>query len=83
VSRSDGQATDSDAAEGDAAARLAAHFHALADRLGLATRLRDFGIPRADLPRLAAEALQQQRLLVNNPRVVGEADALAIYESAY
>lgn len=83
VSRSDGQAADSDAAEGDAAARLAAHFHALADRLGLATRLRDFGIPRADLPRLAAEALQQQRLLVNNPRVVGEADALAIYESAY
>ena len=35
------------------------------------------------LPRLAADAMLQQRLLVNNPREVGEADALAIYRAAY
>ncbi|MBF2973237.1 alcohol dehydrogenase, partial [Pseudomonas aeruginosa] len=37
----------------------------------------------AMLPRLAADAMLQQRLLVNNPREVGEADALAIYRAAY
>ncbi|MBU6378406.1 MAG: iron-containing alcohol dehydrogenase [Gammaproteobacteria bacterium] len=66
-----------------ASARLATHFLALAGELGIATRLRDCGVPREDLPRLAAEALLQQRLLVNNPRVVSEPDALAIYEQAY
>ena len=78
-----GNAATGNAAAGPAAARLAAHFQALAGRLGLATRLSEFDIPRADLPRLAAEALQQQRLLVNNPRVMSEADALAIYQQAY
>ena len=38
---------------------------------------------RADLPRLAADAMLQTRLLVNNPREVLEADALAIYQQAY
>lgn len=66
-----------------ATSRLVAHFLALAGKLGIATRLRDLDIPRGDLPRLAAEALLQQRLLVNNPRKVSEADALAIYEQAY
>ena len=66
-----------------AAATLATHFLGLAGRLGLATRLRDLDIPRSELPRLATEAMLQQRLLVNNPRKVGEADALAIYEQAY
>ncbi|MFP5340286.1 MAG: hypothetical protein ACLGIW_17640, partial [Gammaproteobacteria bacterium] len=35
------------------------------------------------LPMLAKEAMLQQRLLVNNPREVSEADALAIYQAAY
>ena len=39
--------------------------------------------PAALLPRLAADAMLQQRLLVNNPPAVGEADALAIYRAAY
>ena len=76
-----GAATDT--RQGSATSRLAAHFLALAGKLGIATRLRDLDIPRGDLPRLAAEALLQQRLLVNNPRKVSEADALAIYEQAY
>jgi alcohol dehydrogenase len=35
------------------------------------------------LPTLASDAMLQQRLLVNNPREVSEADALAIYRAAY
>jgi alcohol dehydrogenase class IV len=44
--------------------------------------LRDVGIGAADLPRLTADAMNQTRLLVNNPRPVCYADALAIYEAA-
>jgi len=51
--------------------------------VGLPTRLRDMDIPEDMLPRLASDAMQQQRLLVNNPREVTEADALAIYQAAY
>ena len=32
---------------------------------------------------LARDAMNQTRLLVNNPRPVSEADALAIYERAF
>ena len=39
--------------------------------------------PEDWLPRLAKDAMNQTRLLVNNPRPVGEADALAIYRTAY
>lgn len=56
---------------------------ALASRLNLPPRLRDVGIGEEALPRMAAEAMKQQRLLVNNPRTVSEADALAIYRSAW
>ncbi|MCQ4314320.1 iron-containing alcohol dehydrogenase [Pseudomonas stutzeri] len=55
----------------------------LCGRMGLPNRLRDAGVPEAMLPQLAKEAMQQQRLLVNNPREVTEADALAIYRAAY
>lgn len=66
--------------------RCAAFIERLADlsqRLGLQTRLRDVGIGEADLPRMASEAMKQGRLLVNNPRDVSEADALAIYRAAW
>ena len=59
---------------------------ALADfslRSGLPTRLRDTGVPQDMLPTLARDAMLQQRLLVNNPREVNEAHALAIYQVAY
>ncbi|WP_271409685.1 iron-containing alcohol dehydrogenase [Pseudomonas sp. Q1-7] len=52
-------------------------------RSGLPTRLREAGVPEAMLPRLAGDAMLQQRLLVNNPREVSEAQALAIYQAAY
>jgi alcohol dehydrogenase class IV len=40
-------------------------------------------IPQEILPKLASDAMNQTRLLVNNPREVNEADALAIYQAAY
>lgn len=67
-------------------ARCAAFIERLADlsaQLGLETKLRQVGINEADLPQLAADAMLQTRLLVNNPRDVSEADALSIYEQAY
>ncbi|WP_024277396.1 iron-containing alcohol dehydrogenase [Xanthobacter sp. 126] len=65
--------------------RAAAFATALADlsrALDLPPGLAAVGITRNDLPLLAAEAMKQTRLLVNNPRPVTEADALAIYEAA-
>ncbi|MEM8789621.1 MAG: iron-containing alcohol dehydrogenase [Pseudomonadota bacterium] len=56
---------------------------ALGPRLGLPARLRDAGIPEDALPAMAAAAMKQTRLLVNNPREVTQADALAIYREAW
>lgn len=67
----------------DAAERMIDFLADLATRLNLPTRLRDLDIPESALPRLAAEAMLQQRLLVNNPRDVSEQDALAIYQAAW
>ncbi|MDE3238053.1 MAG: iron-containing alcohol dehydrogenase [Paracoccaceae bacterium] len=50
---------------------------------GLQQNLRAMSIPEGILPRLARDAMNQTRLLVNNPRPVSEADALAIYRAAY
>ncbi|ARU59332.1 iron-containing alcohol dehydrogenase [Oleiphilus messinensis] len=52
-------------------------------KVTLPNRLRDCGVPESMLPQLAADAMLQQRLLVNNPRTMTEADALAIYQAAY
>ena len=56
---------------------------ALSRRVGLQPRLRDVGIGEDALAKMAADAMKQQRLLVNNPRPVAEADALAIYRAAW
>ncbi|WP_299869139.1 iron-containing alcohol dehydrogenase [uncultured Hoeflea sp.] len=72
---------------GEASPALAADFiTGLADlsaRLGLPQRLSDCGIGEEALPNMASEAMKQTRLLVNNPREVSEADALAIYRAAW
>jgi alcohol dehydrogenase class IV len=60
-----------------------ARLTALSRECGVPQRLRDVGIPEADLPHLAQEAIKLQRLLKNNPREVTEADALAIFRAAY
>jgi alcohol dehydrogenase class IV len=55
----------------------------LAKKLGMQTRLREVSVEEEHLPKMAADAMKQQRLLVNNPREVNEADALAIYRAAW
>ena len=67
-------------------ARCAAFIDALTDlaaRLGMQTRLREVDIPEDAIAKLAADAMLQTRLLVNNPREVGERDALGIYRAAW
>ncbi len=62
---------------------LAEALQFLSRDLGLPQRLRDVGIAEGDLPMLARDAMKQTRLLVNNPRPLEEADALAIYRAAW
>jgi len=50
--------------------------------VGLERHLTQVGVNHNDLPRLAEDAMVQQRLLVNNPREILQADAQAIYEAA-
>ncbi len=56
---------------------------ALSERCGLQQTLREMNIPQDMLPRLASDAMNQSRLLVNNPRKLSEADALSIYQAAW
>lgn len=68
--------------QGDAhgkARALAEHFAELPARLNLPTRLREVGITEQDLEALARDAMNQTRLLGNNPRVVSLDDVRAIY----
>jgi len=76
-----GKAVDGDAATVTEA--LIAHLEQLIVDLGLPNNLKKMDIPEADLPMLASDAMKQQRLLINNPREISEADALAIYQAAY
>jgi len=64
-------------------ALLIDRLDALVTASGLAPRLRDHGIAQADIPILAREAMKQQRLLVNNPCRIDEADARRLYEAAW
>lgn len=64
-------------------AQLIDYFSELSANLELPQTLSSAGVNEDDIPLLAAEAMLQQRLLINNPRPVTEADALAIYRAAY
>lgn len=55
---------------------------ALNRELGLQSGLHEVGISEADIPKLASDAMNQTRLLVNNPREVSEADAREIYAAS-
>lgn len=74
-----------DHGEGDQAlcAAFIEELAGLSRKLGMQTRLRDVDIPESALEKMAADAMLQQRLLVNNPREVSEADALTIYKAAW
>ena len=73
----------SDTGVGDAAVKFVEGMEALSRACGLPQNLRDVGIEKEALPMLACDAMNQTRLLVNNPRPVDEAAALAIYEAAW
>lgn len=59
--------------------RLLQYLQELPVSLGLPTRLSQVGIAEADLAQLAADAMLQTRLLINNPCEITERDALTIY----
>jgi alcohol dehydrogenase class IV len=64
----------------------AAFVAAIAKRVATmpyAQTLRAAGVKQDDLPMLAEDAMKVQRLLVNNPRDVAYADALALYQTAF
>ena len=67
----------------DAALKFVEGMAALSRACGLQQNLRDMGIEKEALPMLARDAMNQTRLLVNNPRPVDEAAALAIYGAAW
>jgi alcohol dehydrogenase len=69
-------------AVGAPAESLAARLEELARAGGLATTLRDLGVPRDDLAMLAAEAARQWTGTFN-PRPFDARGALALYERAY
>ncbi|WP_193140248.1 iron-containing alcohol dehydrogenase [Meridianimarinicoccus sp. MJW13] len=71
-------ARDSQAITADLIARLAT----LNTDLGLQPGLRSVGIGVDDIDRLAGDAMNQTRLLVNNPRPLTLEDARAIYRAA-
>jgi alcohol dehydrogenase class IV len=74
------------AGDGDANARADAfvsHMQTLMDDSGAPRRLRDVGVTDNSLAMLAADAMKQTRLLVNNPVEVTEEDALALYREAF
>jgi alcohol dehydrogenase class IV len=58
-------------------------LQALAAETGIVRTLREVGIDEADLDGLAEAAMQQTRLLGNNPRTVTLPDARAIYAAAW
>jgi alcohol dehydrogenase class IV len=66
-------------------ARAAAFVERMGDlsrATGLPQRLAEVGVTGAHLDLLAAEAMKQERLLVNNPCPIGEEDARRLYEAA-
>lgn len=58
-------------------------LEALIKRVGLPRRLRDAGIAEDEIEVLATDAMQQTRLLANNPRLVALHDAAAIYRASW
>lgn len=55
----------------------------LLDTIKVSCQIKDYGIPEADLPKLAAGGMKQARLFVPNPRDLNEEDVVSIYKEAY
>ena len=54
----------------------------LPGELEIANSLREVGIQESDVELLARDAMKQERLLINNPREIHLADAIALYKEA-
>jgi alcohol dehydrogenase len=63
--------------------QLISFIEQLIIQVGLPSTLKEAGVSEESLTTLAEDAMLQQRLLMNNPREVTLADALAIYQAAY
>lgn len=50
---------------------------------GIPATLKEVNVPESAIPQMAIDALNIQRLLKNNPRLIEEKDAIAIYKAAY
>lgn len=55
----------------------------LLDAVQVPYRLREYGIPQSDLPKLVAGGMKQTRLFVPNPRDLTEEDVRSIFQEAY
>ena len=55
----------------------------LGERIGVKTRLREFGIPKEAASEMAEAALKEVRLMSNNPRPLDFESVKAIYEKAW
>jgi alcohol dehydrogenase class IV len=60
---------------------LIERLQALGREAGVPQRLREVGVEPHHLDMLAREAMKQERLLINNPCPIGEAEARRLYES--
>jgi alcohol dehydrogenase class IV len=60
---------------------LVEEMERIADAVGIETRLNQVGVAASDIPRLAEEAMQVTRILVNNPREMTIDAAAACYEA--
>ncbi len=58
-------------------------IYQLAEAVGIPKKLTDLGVPQTAVDGMAKAAMEVQRLLKNNPRVVTEQDAREIYNSLY
>ncbi len=65
------------------ASLFADEFIVLSKKLDLPTRLREIDIPKDSLIEMSAEAMKQDRLLVNNPKKISQRDAEEIYRIAW
>lgn len=66
----------------EAAGMLIDSLVSLSTNSSMPQRLTDVGVAHSDLPKLAEAAMQQTRLLSNNPCPITLSDALNIYEAA-
>ncbi|WP_339678128.1 iron-containing alcohol dehydrogenase [uncultured Zhongshania sp.] len=66
----------------DRAMALLNYLKDLPGELEIANSLREVGIQESDVELLARDAMKQERLLINNPREIHLADAIALYKEA-